>query len=67
MLTSLDHPCVVGTGGSYLYTPARELWLCMEYLDGGDLYDASRFKVFNEDHVAYIAKQVCNFIQSTYS
>lgn len=55
----LSHPNIVKYISSYEYK--EELWLLMEYLDGGTLSDARAGHEFKENEIAYVAKEVLFF------
>lgn len=55
-MRAVNHPNIVKYICSYEYK--EELWLVMEYLDGGTLSDARAGHEFKENEIAYVAKEV---------
>jgi hypothetical protein len=55
------HPNIVQYHESYLLTTESkkpEVWIIMEYLQGGTLKEASKSKLFTDIHIAYIAREI---------
>jgi serine/threonine protein kinase len=52
----LWHHCTTSLSPSSL--PPDSVKLVMEFLDGGTLSEATKAHVFNERHIAYIAREV---------
>lgn len=51
------HPNIINYIASYQVD--QELWVCMEYMDKGSLYDLVRLNIkLEEKHLAYIIKQI---------
>jgi hypothetical protein len=51
------HPNIINYIGAYQVD--QELWVCMEYMDKGSLYDLVRLNIkLDEKHMAYIIKQI---------
>lgn len=51
------HPNIINYLASYQVD--QELWVCMEYMDKGSLYDLVRLNIkLDEKHMAYIIKQI---------
>jgi hypothetical protein len=51
------HPNIINYIGAYQVE--QELWVCMEYMDKGSLYDLVRLNIkLDEKHMAYIIKQI---------
>lgn len=56
VMAACNHPNVVKYYDCYLYE--NELWIIMEYLDGGSLRDIQDLHQFEENQIAYIAREV---------
>lgn len=69
--SELKHPNIVQfkcawliPAGSYTKDPqVPELWMAMEFLQGGTLNEASKIIRLNEKHVAYVAREVCQALK----
>jgi len=54
-----NHPNIVQYHESYLLTEKKpEVWIIMEYLQGGTLKEAAKSKLFTDIHIAYIAREI---------
>lgn len=56
VLASCDHPNIVRYFDCFSHED--ELWVTMEYLEGGSLEDLQELNTFEEEHIAYIAREV---------
>jgi len=56
LLLSLNHPNIVRYVEAFEYTD--ELWIVMEYLEGGTLKEAAELRKFSENDISYIARQI---------
>jgi len=67
----LSHPNIVQfktafmiPAGGYTKDPAiPEVWMCMEYLEGGTLNEASKLCKLSEKHVAFVGREVCKALK----
>jgi len=67
----LKHPNIVEfktawliPGGVYTKDPLiPEIWMAMEYLQGGTLNEASKIIRLSDKHVAFVAREVCRALQ----
>jgi len=67
----LSHPNIVQfrtvfliPGGSYTKDPnTPEIWLAMEFLQGGTLNEASKIIKLSEKHVAFVGREVCKALK----
>eukprot|EP01100_Stratorugosa_tubuloviscum_P005285 TRINITY_DN2379_c0_g3_i1.p1 TRINITY_DN2379_c0_g3~~TRINITY_DN2379_c0_g3_i1.p1 ORF type:complete len:252 (-),score=122.66 TRINITY_DN2379_c0_g3_i1:66-821(-) len=57
-LKSLDHPNIVKYYRCYLGKQGEELWVIMEFLEGGTLTQARSSFKFSEEHIAYICREI---------
>jgi len=70
-LNHLNHPNIVKFTTAYLIPvggPTKEptvpeIWVCMEYLQGGTLNEASRIVKLSEKHVAFVGREVCKALK----
>lgn len=56
VMAACNHPNIVRYYDCYQYED--ELWIIMEYLDGGSLRDIQEIHQFEENQIAYIAREV---------
>jgi len=65
-----NHPNFVHYHESlYLLSPEKqpEIWIIMEYLQGGTLREASKSGLFEDIHIAYVAREVLKGLQFLHS
>lgn len=55
-LQQAAHPCVVKYQTAYMCRD--EIWLVMEYMEGGTLQDAVQRIRFEESHIAFVTKEI---------
>eukprot|EP01130_Rhizamoeba_saxonica_P009053 TRINITY_DN3676_c0_g2_i1.p1 TRINITY_DN3676_c0_g2~~TRINITY_DN3676_c0_g2_i1.p1 ORF type:complete len:564 (+),score=110.64 TRINITY_DN3676_c0_g2_i1:112-1692(+) len=55
-MTMVRHECLVGYYETY--TIKDELWIVMEFLEGGTLREATRFHKFSDQHCAYVTREM---------
>eukprot|EP01096_Ripella_sp_DP13-Kostka_P018394 TRINITY_DN997_c0_g1_i1.p1 TRINITY_DN997_c0_g1~~TRINITY_DN997_c0_g1_i1.p1 ORF type:complete len:939 (-),score=386.70 TRINITY_DN997_c0_g1_i1:123-2939(-) len=55
-LKEINHPCIVRFYSAYICRD--ELWLTMEYMEGGTLQDAVTRTKLEETHIAYVTKEI---------
>jgi len=69
--SQLTHPNIVQfktaymiPAGGYTKDPVvPEIWMCMEYLQGGTLNEASKLCKLSEKHVAFVGREVCKALK----
>jgi len=67
----LDHPNIVQfktaflipAGGITKDSNIPEIWMCMEYLQGGTLNEASKLCKLSEKHVAFVGREICKALK----
>lgn len=59
-----QHPNIVNFLESYLPRPT-ELWVVMEYMEGGALTDIIENNTLEEDQIANISMEVCIWLTSS--
>jgi len=64
-MTQLDSPYVTQYHGSYVV--GNELWIIMEYLGGGSVYDVIIHETLKERYAASVAKQVLRGLKYLHS
>eukprot|EP01127_Copromyxa_protea_P015365 TRINITY_DN4413_c0_g1_i1.p1 TRINITY_DN4413_c0_g1~~TRINITY_DN4413_c0_g1_i1.p1 ORF type:complete len:592 (-),score=136.70 TRINITY_DN4413_c0_g1_i1:84-1859(-) len=66
-LSQCSHPNIVEFQQCYLVDPTivkdkkmtnTEIWITMEFLEGGTLSEAARASTFSDNHVAYVAREI---------
>jgi len=65
VLKFCNHPNIVQYMNSYIFED--EVSVVMEYMEGGTLSEAVKRFTFNEDHIAYIARETLKGIQYLHS
>ena len=55
------HPNIVNYIDSFLYT--NELWVVMEYMEGGSLTDVVTANLMSEGQIAAVSKEICQGLE----
>lgn len=62
-LHKCKHPNVVSFIRAYVIPPLQEMWVVMEFLEGGTLTEAARAHPFKESQVAFAARELLKAIE----
>uniref|UniRef100_A0A6B2L0T5 Protein kinase domain-containing protein n=1 Tax=Arcella intermedia TaxID=1963864 RepID=A0A6B2L0T5_9EUKA len=64
-----QHPNIVQYHQTYLVDEKSvpEVWIIMEYMQGGTLKEASKSKLFTDTHIAYVAREMLRGLQYLHS
>eukprot|EP00013_Stygamoeba_regulata_P003465 CAMPEP_0177634160 /NCGR_PEP_ID=MMETSP0447-20121125/3222_1 /TAXON_ID=0 /ORGANISM="Stygamoeba regulata, Strain BSH-02190019" /LENGTH=321 /DNA_ID=CAMNT_0019135867 /DNA_START=84 /DNA_END=1046 /DNA_ORIENTATION=- len=54
----MDSPFILKYKASFFTDDKESLWICHEYMDGGSLAEALKKVKFNEDQIAYMAREI---------
>eukprot|EP01117_Protostelium_nocturnum_P013933 TRINITY_DN5251_c0_g1_i1.p1 TRINITY_DN5251_c0_g1~~TRINITY_DN5251_c0_g1_i1.p1 ORF type:complete len:411 (-),score=103.38 TRINITY_DN5251_c0_g1_i1:328-1560(-) len=60
-LMTLQHPNIVKYLSSYAFKD--ELWMITEFMAGGTLSDARKIRPFNEQQIAYVAREILKALE----
>lgn len=67
LLSFLRHPNIVQYKSAHCRQEDEEVWMVMEFMEGGTLREATSNFQFSEAHVAYVAREMLKGIQYLHS
>jgi len=62
-----NHNNIVQYLKAWYHPEEKELWMVMEYLEGGTLHEAAHNHKFSENHVAYVGREVLKALKFLHS
>lgn len=57
------HPNIVNYIDSFLRMHQNELWLVMEYMEGGSLMDVVKYNLMTEGQIAAVSRETCQGLE----